>query len=64
MRFHIENMTCGHCVRTITRAVQALAPDASVRIDLASKSADIEAPLSTAQIVAAIEGEGYPTTPA
>ena len=26
MRFHIENMTCGHCVRSITRAIQAIAP--------------------------------------
>lgn len=41
--FHVEDMTCGHCVRTITQAVQALDPKARVQIDLATHRVAIEA---------------------
>eukprot|EP01030_Chromulinospumella_sphaerica_P024841 gene24841-24944_t len=30
-------MTCGHCVRAVTQAVQALDPAASVKVDLGAK---------------------------
>jgi copper chaperone len=31
---HVEGMTCGHCVRTVTQASQALDPRATVQVDL------------------------------
>ena len=34
--FDIPNMTCGHCVRSITEAVQAVDPAAQVQADLAN----------------------------
>lgn len=41
--FEVQDMTCGHCVRTITQAVQALDPQAQVQIDLATHRVAIEA---------------------
>jgi copper chaperone len=41
--FEVQDMTCGHCVRTITQVVQALDPKAQVQIDLATHRVAIEA---------------------
>ena len=31
--FRVDDMTCGHCVQAITRAVKAVDPEASVVVD-------------------------------
>jgi copper chaperone len=59
MRFHIENMTCGHCERSIRKAIAALSPQDKVAIDLRGKIVDIEGTASAARIVAALADEGY-----
>ncbi|MBW8850274.1 MAG: heavy-metal-associated domain-containing protein [Xanthomonadales bacterium] len=59
MKFTVEGMTCGHCVRAITRAVQALDPAARVAVDLETKSVVVEADLPATRIAAAIAAEGY-----
>jgi copper chaperone len=61
MRLAVDGMTCGHCVRAITRAVQALDPAAQVAVDLDARSVDVQADLPAAQVVAAIAEAGYPT---
>ena len=33
--FRVDDMTCGHCVSTITRAIRGADRDAKVTIDLA-----------------------------
>ena len=40
--FRVDDMTCGHCVSTITRAVKAADRDAKVRIDLLMHLVEIE----------------------
>ena len=32
LAFEVNDMTCGHCVATITEAVKALDPDGRVRV--------------------------------
>ena len=59
MRFHVENMTCGHCDRSIRKAIAALSPQAAVAVDLRAKYIDIDGPLTAAQVVAALAEEGY-----
>ncbi len=59
MKFTVEGMTCGHCVRAITRAVQALDPAARVAVDLETKSVAVEADLPAERVAAAIAAEGY-----
>lgn len=59
MRFHVENMTCGHCDRSIRKALAALSPEAKVAIDLRARTVEIEGTLTAAQIVTALADEGY-----
>ena len=57
--FSVEGMTCGHCVRAVTQAVQSKDPAASVKVDLAAKEVGVESRLSAEQIISAITEEGY-----
>ena len=57
--FSVEGMTCGHCVRAVTQAVQSQDPTASVKVDLAAKEVGVESRLSAEQVIKAITEEGY-----
>ncbi|MDD0970622.1 MULTISPECIES: heavy-metal-associated domain-containing protein [Pseudomonas] len=57
--FTVEGMSCGHCVKAVTQAVQSKDPAASVRVDLAAKEVGVESALSAEQVIAAISEEGY-----
>jgi copper chaperone len=57
--FNVQGMSCGHCVKAITQALQAKDPAASVRVDLAAKEVGVESALTTEQVIAAISEEGY-----
>ena len=57
--FNVQGMSCGHCVKAITSAVQAKDPAASVRVDLAAKEVGVESSLSAEQVIEVISEEGY-----
>ncbi|HEX7388326.1 MAG TPA: heavy-metal-associated domain-containing protein [Castellaniella sp.] len=57
--FIVSDMTCNHCVQTITRAVKAIAPTAHVDADLASHRVTIEPAENPAALAAAIVDAGY-----
>lgn len=57
--FSVEGMTCGHCVRAVTQAVQSQDSAASVKVDLAAKEVGVESRLSAEQVIEAITEEGY-----
>ena len=59
MKLTVEGMTCAHCVRTITRAIQALQPASRVGVDLDVGTVSIDGDVDAAKAVAAIEAEGY-----
>jgi len=40
--FKVESMSCGHCAKAITEAVEALPGVANVAVDLAAKSVTVE----------------------
>ncbi|HEY1027332.1 MAG TPA: cation transporter [Pseudomonas sp.] len=63
-QFKVGGMSCGHCVRAITRAIQALDQAARVEVDLAAGLVRVDARLDAAQVQAAIREEGYEVTPA
>ena len=58
--FQVNDMTCGHCVSSITKAVKAVDGEAKVQIDLATHRVDIE-PTGTdaAELSDAIKEAGY-----
>ncbi len=58
--FEVNDMTCGHCVSTITKALRATDKDAKVAIDLASHRVQVEPVSADAQELAeAIKEAGY-----
>ena len=59
IRDSVQGMSCGHCVKAITQALQAKDPAASVRVDLAAREVGVESALTTEQVIAAITEEGY-----
>lgn len=54
----IEGMSCNHCVRHVTTALEELGLS-EVKVDLASKSAVVEGDASDEAIKAPIEDAGY-----
>jgi copper chaperone len=63
--FEVKDMTCGHCVGTITQAVKDVDRDAKVDIDLATHRVEIEPAAADAQALAdAIKEAGYTPVPA
>lgn len=59
LRYTVEDMTCGHCVQTITRAVKAVDPSAEVVVDLGAGRVTVETRERADAIVGAIEQAGY-----
>jgi len=63
-QLQVENMSCGHCVGAVTKAVQAVDGAARVEIDLASKQVRIDSSTALPALTAAIVQAGYPVTAA
>lgn len=59
MKFIVEGMTCGHCIRTITQAIQRIDPGAKVNVNLAEKTVSIDGHLDPGIAEAVVENEGY-----
>ncbi|MBB2497470.1 cation transporter [Aquipseudomonas ullengensis] len=55
----VTGMSCGHCVRAITGALQAGDPAAEVQVDLAAREVRVSSRLSLEQLLAAIRDQGY-----
>jgi len=55
----VAGMTCQHCVRAVTGAIQALDPRAEVAVDLAAGTVGVETTLARDKLVAAVTAEGY-----
>ncbi|PLC54219.1 heavy metal transporter [Pollutimonas nitritireducens] len=57
--FEVNDMTCGHCVAAITKAVQAASPGAVVNIDLSRHRVQVDGASDPDAIIAAIRDAGY-----
>lgn len=62
--FEVNDMTCGHCVSTITKALNATDKDARVQIDLANHRVQVDPVSADAlQLAQAIQDAGYTPVP-
>ena len=57
--FEVQGMTCGHCEKSVTQALQRTDPQARVRIDRAQNRVEVESQAERATLQAAIQEEGY-----
>lgn len=58
-RFHVSGMSCGHCVRSVTEAVQGIDPTAKVAVDLQAKTVTVNGTGDRKRMEAAIVDAGY-----
>ncbi len=57
--FDVEGMSCNHCAKAVTQAVQQLDPQAQVQVDLAGKKVEVDSAQPREAIAQAIADEGY-----
>ena len=57
--FEVQGMTCGHCERAVTNAIQGVDAQAQIKIDRAANRVEIESSASREAVAAAIAEEGY-----
>jgi copper chaperone len=58
--FEVQGMTCGHCEKAVTLALQRLDPQARIVIDRPQGRVEVESQLSREALARAIVDEGYP----
>lgn len=59
-RFHIPNMTCGGCAKSVTRALLSVDPQARIETDPPTREARVESALDGSAFLAALSEAGYP----
>lgn len=63
LEINVSDMTCGHCVASITKAVQGVAPGATVQTDLDSHRVSIEGAPDHDAVITAITDAGFTASP-
>ena len=59
LKLKVPEMSCGHCVSTIEKAVKSVDPAARVVVDLASSTVAVETKADEAAIRDVIRSAGY-----
>jgi copper chaperone len=62
-KFHIPDMSCGHCKATVEKTIRALDPAAQVEFDMTTRQISVAGSTDTARVQAALAEVGYPALP-
>ena len=57
--FTVTGMTCGHCEKAVTRALQQVDPQADVKIDRTQNRVEVQSEQPREALARAIAEEGY-----
>lgn len=60
MQFHIQDMTCGGCVKSVTRVIRSVDPEAGVAADLETRKVEVTSGQPRGPFAAALERAGFP----
>jgi copper chaperone len=63
-RFNVKDMTCGHCVSSVTKAVKVLDSRAQVEVSLREQLVIVESTATQDEVAEAIKDAGYTPVPA
>lgn len=64
MRFHVPDMSCGHCKAAIERAMTEADRSAVLSFDMAARSVEIDSGIGAERVQAVLAEAGYPAQPA
>ncbi|MBY0135126.1 heavy-metal-associated domain-containing protein [Paracoccus yeei] len=62
MELRIENMTCGGCAKSVTKAIQSVDPAAKVETKPEARMVTVETTATADALQAVLEEAGYPAT--
>jgi copper chaperone len=62
MKFKVSGMTCGGCIKAVTRAIQSEDAQANVQVDLDSQTIELDTQLTVDEARKLIEGAGFPVS--
>ena len=57
--YHVEGMTCGGCVASLTRALEVALPGLRIEVKLEGGEVRVEEPHDVAKVAAAVADAGY-----
>lgn len=63
MKLHVENMTCGGCARSVSKAITLLDEDAKVTADPASRTVTVQTTRDPAEVLKVLDAAGFPAVP-
>lgn len=61
---NVDNMHCGGCVKSVTRAIKNVAPAVEVAADVAKRTVEIRGIADIKAILRALDDVGFPGRPA
>ncbi|KQY08915.1 heavy metal transport/detoxification protein [Rhizobium sp. Root73] len=62
MELKIENMTCGGCAKSVTKAIQSVDPNAVIETNPAARTVRVETTVSAVAVQRVLDDAGYPAT--
>ncbi|MBO9508965.1 heavy metal-associated domain-containing protein [Thalassospira sp. A3_1] len=60
LKLKVDEMSCGHCAATVTKAVEGVSGVEKADIDLAKGEVTVTGNPDVAALIAAIDDAGYP----
>lgn len=60
MQFYVDNMTCGGCARSVTKAIKSVDANAEVMTDAPSRRVQVTSSVPQEQLETALREAGYP----
>jgi len=62
LTFNVPDMSCGHCVSVVTKAVRSVDADAAVSTDLSARTVTVKSAAAPSALQSALDKAGYPAT--
>ena len=60
MKFTVSGMTCGGCIKAVTKTIQSADPQVQVQVDLGSQTIELETQLNSNEAQQLITDAGFP----
>jgi len=60
VKFHIENMTCGGCAKSVSKAIAAIDPTCEINFDIPNRTIEFVTEKRADLFAHALASKGYP----